>query len=259
MLNAGSLLYRYFRFKEKKLYALSDHIGCLSEANVRFLLRHNSFLNPKVIEVCPNSIEPLTVEKNADLVREIRLKYDIPLDKTVFIYGGNFGKPQGIDFIIKCLQSNESRTQAFFLLIGSGTEFNKLQKYFAEAKPKNALLLHELPKSDYDLLAQSSDVGLIFLDRRFTVPNFPSRLLSYMQATIAVLAATDVNTDIGKIIEFGEFGFWCESGNLSEFDHQVGKFNDLEGRKQMGINARNYLESHYTVKHTYEIIMKHFN
>ena len=60
------------------------------------------------------------------------------------------------------------------------------------------------------VLANSCDVGLIFLDKRFTIPNFPSRLLSYMQASMPVLAATDVNTDIGKVIEEGESDIGCE-------------------------------------------------
>ena len=36
---------------------------------------------------------------------EIRKKYKLPIDKTIFIYGGNLGKPQGIDFLVKCLES----------------------------------------------------------------------------------------------------------------------------------------------------------
>ena len=35
------LLYRYFRKKEKKLYEASDYIGCMSPANVKFVLEHN--------------------------------------------------------------------------------------------------------------------------------------------------------------------------------------------------------------------------
>ena len=41
---------------------------------------------------------------------------------------------------------------------------------------------------------------MIFLDHRFSIPNFPSRLLSYMQARVPVLAVTDPNTDIGDVI-----------------------------------------------------------
>ena len=73
-----------------------------------------------------------------------------------------------------------------------------------------------------------------------------------------VLAATDVSTDIGKVIEEGSFGFWCESGNIDDFNKNVKLLCNPELRKQMGINARQYLENNYTAKHSYEIIMKHF-
>ena len=44
-------------------------------------------------------------------------------------------------------------------------------------------------KEDYELMISACDVGLIFLDHRFTIPNFPSRLLAYMQAGLPVLQA----------------------------------------------------------------------
>lgn len=116
----------------------------------------------------------------------------------------------------------------------------------------------KLPKQDYEVLVNVCDVGLIFLDKRFTIPNFPSRILSYMQAGMPVLAATDVNTDIGDIIESGEFGYWCESSDAGEFNNKVQKLYDPELREKMGIKARQYLENHYTSKHSYEIIMRHF-
>ena len=72
-------------------------------------------------------------------------------------------------------------------------------------------LMKELPKEEYDQMIASCDVGMIFLDHRFTIPNFPSRLLNYMQVKLPVLAVTDPNTDVGKVIVDGEFGWWCES------------------------------------------------
>lgn len=35
------LIYKYFRKKEKKLYGISDRIGCMSEANCKYILSHN--------------------------------------------------------------------------------------------------------------------------------------------------------------------------------------------------------------------------
>lgn len=258
MFGKKSPIYWYFRNKERKLYKSSNHIGCMSQANVEFVLRNNPTIPSEMIEICPNSIEPLTIEKDNTKIMEIRNKYNIPHDKTIFIYGGNLGKPQGIDFLIECLESNKWNEQVYFAIAGSGTEYNKLKYFFDTHKPANAQLFQQLPKDDYELLANSCDVGLIFLDRRFTIPNFPSRLLSYMQASMPVLAATDVNTDIGKVIEEGQFGFWCESHNVEGFNQKLNQLCNENLRKQMGGNSRSYLESNYTAKHSYEIIMKHF-
>ena len=51
------LLYRYFRAKEKQLYAISDYIGCMSQANVDYVIKHNLEVDPTKVEICPNSIE----------------------------------------------------------------------------------------------------------------------------------------------------------------------------------------------------------
>jgi len=116
------LVYKFFRTKEKRLYALSDHIGCMSQANVNFVRQHNPELLPEMVEVCPNSIAPLTIEKDEEKIARIRNKYNIPLDKTIFIYGGNLGKPQGIDFLIECLKASKTNDQVYFVIAGSGTE-----------------------------------------------------------------------------------------------------------------------------------------
>jgi glycosyltransferase involved in cell wall biosynthesis len=258
MIKEKGILHKYFRNKEKKLYAVSDHIGCMSQVNVDYVVTHNPGIEASKVEVCPNSIEPIYDNSQAGDTKNIREKYDLPLSKTIFIYGGNLGKPQGIDFIINCLHANRNDEQAFFLIIGSGTEFNKLEKYFIDVKPQNAKLIQQLPREEYEQITNACDVGLIFLDHRFTIPNYPSRLLSYMQASIPVLAATDVNTDIGQTIEQGEFGYWCESNDVQGFTAKVQKLLDSELRKQMGSNARAYLENNFTAQHSYNIIMKHF-
>ncbi|GAB2324776.1 hypothetical protein IRB23M11_24040 [Alkalibacterium sp. m-11] len=36
-----------------------------------------------------------------------------------------------------------------------------------------------------------------------------------------VLATTDINTDIGEVIENGKFGYWCESGKQEDFNQLV--------------------------------------
>ena len=241
-----AVLYSYFRNKEKQLYALSDRIGCMSRANVDFVLKHNKDISPDRVEVFPNCIEPQDVSVSPEERVALRDKYGIPRDRKVFVYGGNLGKPQGIPFIIQCLKQLDGKTDAFLLIVGSGTEFGKLEEYFRTAKPKNMKLMSHLPKDDYDRMVAACDVGLIFLDDRFTIPNFPSRLLAYMQAGLPVIACTDPNTDIGQVAVDGGFGWWCRANDAEAFAKAVEEAcaADLSA---MAEKEGRYLLEHYTV------------
>lgn len=249
------VLYKYFRKKEKKLYALSDYIGCMSQANVDYLIRHNPQINPDRVEICPNCIEVQDMRLNDSERVQLRLKYGIPLEKTVFVYGGNLGKPQGISFLIDCLKTQLQNDQVFFLLVGNGTEFGKLQAFFDSENPQNMKLVKQLPKKDYDRMIAACDVGMIFLDYRFTIPNFPSRLLSYMQAGLPVLACTDINSDVGEVIVNGKFGWWCESNNFENFVNilQMIPYHDL---CNIGKHSYEYLIEHYSAEKIYKVFAK---
>lgn len=252
------IIYRIFRAKEKKLYRISDHIGCMSQANVNYILEHNPEIDPNIVEVCPNSVEVIDMSVEEEIRKDIRRTYKIPLDKKVFVYGGNLGKPQGIDFMIECLKSQEKNKEVFFLIVGDGTEFDKIEAYVHRDKPSNVRLMKRLPKEDYDKMVAACDVGMIFLDHRFTIPNFPSRLLSYMQAKIPVLAVTDPNTDIGKVIVDGGFGWWCESNSLKGVNKQLQYIlkADLSTFKRKEYCC---LKEHYSTDISYRIIMRAIN
>lgn len=259
LFSGNSLLYKYFRKKEENLYALSDHIGCMSQANIDYILDKNPRIDRDKIELCPNSIEVHDIYLSEEEKKSIRKKYGISEDKLLFIYGGNLGKAQGIPFLIECLQNLKENHDIFFLLVGAGTEFGKILKYIHEEKPDNVKLINAVPRDEFDLLTAGSDIGLIFLDHRFTIPNFPSRLLTYMQAGIPVLAATDKSSDIGKIITEGGFGWWCESNDVGNFAHLVKDcLSDRNNWSYKKNAARNYLKNHYAAETGYNIIIKHF-
>ncbi|MGH2087089.1 glycosyltransferase family 4 protein [Aerococcus urinaeequi] len=259
MIRKKSFIHAFFRRKERQLYKISDFIGTMSPANRDYILSNNPELNPASVEVCPNTITPINIDVSLEDKRALRKKYNIPISKVIYIYGGNLGKPQGIDYLIECLKKNEQNTEAFILIVGTGTEFKKLKSYFDKYKPQNAKLINELPKDEYDILANSADVGLIFLDERFTIPNFPSRLLSYLQAGIPIIAATDNSTDIGKIAVENRFGLWNLTSDIDSFINNMDILNDEKLRKEMGKNGNVFLKENYTSEQSYKIIMNTIN
>lgn len=249
------LLYNFFRAKEKKLYVLSDQIGCMSPANVRYVLEHNPEISADRVEVAPNSLELIEMEVSAD--KSVLDKYNLPSNKPIFIYGGNLGVPQGIPYLIKCLEANADREDCHFVVVGSGTYYQTLADWYATRKPKAVSVMEGLPKEDYDRLVQTCQVGLIFLDYRFTIPNFPSRLLSYLEYKMPVIACTDPNCDAGPIAEENGFGFYAPSNNVTAFTQAVNKVlaSDMI---VMGEKGYQFLKKNYLIENTYNQIMKHF-
>lgn len=258
MIKQNSILHKFFRKKEKKLYTVSDFIGCMSPANVKYIIDNNPETKPECVEVNPNSIEIHNVNKDKVSIEEIRKEHNLPLDRRIFIYGGNLGKPQGIDFLLETIEKCINIANAFFLIVGSGTEYLRVKKWVEAFDPKNAILLPGLPKDEYDNIIRACDVGLIFLDKRFTIPNYPSRLLSYLENSMPVITATDPVTDIGTIAEENGYGFYTISGDIERMKNHVSFFcQNPEKIEQMGQNGYNYLKNNYTVEHSYNIIMKH--
>lgn len=260
MFSTKSLFYKYFRNKEIQLYKSSDYIGCMSPANVDFLLKHNNYLNSEKIEICPNAIElniedsPVTEEDKAS----IRKEFNLPVDVPIFLYGGSLGRPQGVDYIVDCLKAVSNRKDCFFLMVGAGVEQYKIKDWIDENNPSNIRLLDYMDKESYDRLVKACDVGLIFLDFRFTIPNYPSRLLSYLEQRMPVVAATDDASDVGMIAEANGFGVKVPSNNIKVFVEAIeGYIQNQKNITEQGLRGYNFLLRNYQVDHCYSIITKH--
>ena len=248
------MLYKMFRKKEKELYSISDFIGCMSPANVRFVLEHNPEVKAEKVEIAPNSYD---VPSGDEETKSIREKYGLPTDKPIFIYGGNMGKPQGIPFLVECMRAVKDREDCHFVIVGDGTEYPKLEAFVNECRPKAVSVFRSLPKEDYDRLADACDVGLIFLDYRFTIPNYPSRLLPYLMSRKPIIACTDPNCDTGALAEQNGYGFYCPSNSVEAFVKTIVRMLASDIR-QMGENGYQFFLDNYTTEHTFKAIMNHF-
>ena len=143
-----------------------------------------------------------------------------------------------------------------FVIVGDGTEKDKL--FQALEHQENVLLFDWLPKEDYDTLVDACDVGMLFLYPRYTVPNIPSRLVSYLLSGLPVVACVDPANDIGSILSEHNCGVSMINGDTEGFRNAVIQMKDAGIRRQLGENSRKLFESDYTARRGYEIISAHF-
>ena len=252
----NSPIYWFFRNQEKKLYKVSSKIGCMSPRNISYLIEHNKYLNKDKFEIFRNTVAVSEkIEFSIEERNKIREKYGIKKDDVVAIFGGNFGKPQGLDFLLEIIDEYKYNKKIKFILIGRGTEKNRIFQTIRENDYKNVFTYDFVPRKDYENLTRTCDIGLIFLDKRFTIPNYPSKTLSYLECSLPIMAAIDKNTDYGKMLEKTNCGFWVENGNIKAFKN---KFDKLVGNKkmrlEMGKNGRNYFEKDCNVENSVKII-----
>lgn len=252
-----SPIFKFFKHKERKLYESADIIGCMSEANKQYIIHHNPCLIESKIELFPNTkkitddIEPVELE--------MRQKYSIPEDACVFLFGGNMGKPQYVDLLCRAIIDCKNDKGIYFLFVGRGTERYKLENTINSESITNAKVIENLPRDQYEQITKESDVGLIILDPRFTIPNYPSRILSYMEYAKPVIAATDKSTDLKDLIDKSKCGEWVWSGDKDKFVETIRSMSKSPSLKQIGSNGRTYLEGEFSLKRSVDILEKHFN
>lgn len=285
MLHKYSLPWWYLRYHELSTYKTADHIGCMSPWGVSYFIGHNPQIAASKVEECPNSIRPsrenglsaplpaqhgdaagmavqgdtgrMAVQGDAGRMA-VRNQYGIPGEACLFIFSGNLCVGHGLDFLTSAITELASFREAFFLIGGNGTEFESVKKELNRAGSRNALLYNWLPAEDFIRLLDASDVGLILL-HKYSEPQFPSRLLSYLDFGKAVLCAVNEYTDIGEIVESSGCGISVPHGDSERFVNAI-RYLSQNGtiRSEMGRKGHQLLLDRYTVSRSYDIIRRHY-
>lgn len=246
------LIYSVFRVHEKKLYASANIIGCMSEGNIEFVMNSNPETYKK-LRLLPNWGKLKHYEK-VDI--SIKDKYGLK-DKFILIYGGNMSVPQGLDNIVRLAEMIKDKKDVVILLIGKGTEKNRIKELVDSRHLSNIKIMDYMPSEDYEAILRVCDVGLISLNDRLKTPSIPSKTISYWNLKLPILAITDHVTDYGyNIIDKTESGLWSYVGDDEKL---LNNFNCLylseSTRKQMGENGYSYMIKECSVEKTYyEII-----
>ena len=246
-------LYWNFRRQEQKLYRVCDEIGCMSQGNIDYVRQHNPDVPAKKLHILENF---QAVETLVPAEEDLKTKYGVG-GKFVVIFGGNMGIPQKLENVIALAKACEKEyPNVAFLLVGKGVQQNKIRNLIRENGLKNTILHDFVPYNDYQRLVAQCDIGLISLNERFSIPNIPSKTLSYFNLALPVLASIDAATDYGKILDKAQAGLWSLAGDVSSLKANFDKlYRDADLRRKMGENGRRYLETHMTEKIAYTTII----
>lgn len=253
----NKLIYKFFKKSEKNMLLAYNKIFCMSSGNVKYMEENYSFLDRNNIELLKNwaKIKPLISEDKEN----IRKKYGYTVKDFIAVFGGNMGKPQKLENILELAHRLQEYKNIKFLFIGNGTEKERLEEIAKSKLLTNTQFFNQIPRLDYEILVSACDLGLVSLDERFTVPNFPSKTTDYFKLGLPIFASLDQcsSEDYGKFLTTeAKAGVYGQAGNINDLKQKfLLLYNDQNLRQKLGNNGRYYYENNLSVEKAYDTIM----
>ena len=152
-------------------------------------------------------VEPQPRSENS-LLAELGIK-----EKFVFLYAGNMGYPNDLESFIDCAEKLKSDERFHFIFLGSGVKRKWLETVVGEKKLVNISLLNPRPRSEQKIFLNACDVAIVSLVRKMWGVSMPSRTYNIMAAGKPILALTEENSEVAKIIEDDKAGWSVPPNN----------------------------------------------
>jgi colanic acid biosynthesis glycosyl transferase WcaI len=240
------ILIRFFERIERAAYSKADIVTVHSKSNKEFLIREKAVPSDKVVTL--HNWVDMKNDEQAVVSNEFRKRWGLE-DKFIFFFGGVMGPSQGLDLLIGAANMLKEIKDIVILLMGDGTEKERLQELARHHALGNMVFYPFVSKEDYQLLVKEVNVGLVCLTSKNKTPVVPGKILGYMAAGIPVLAFLNKESDGHQLIQDAKCGY-------SEVSDGVNKAADLmlqmyQGRdrlQQLGLNGYSFAAQHFSKK-----------
>ena len=248
------MLYRYLKRKELAQYSVADIIGVEASGNLSYFNQELPGNNYR-LEVLYNWLDTREQPTGSTGWRQ-KLGLE---GKVVFFYGGNIGVVQDMDNILRLAAGLRECHDMFFLLVGSGSEVQRLNAEIEKQDLRNIRILPPIPQQEYLQCLSEFDVGLISLDRGLKTHNFPGKLLGYVLCGKPILASVSSGNDLIEYLHHADAGIACTNGEDEKLRTAALLLaTNPEIRQRMGRNARALGKTTFSVGVAAEQILSHF-
>ncbi len=146
-----------------------------------------------------DSLTTLSAEEGA----AFRRKYHLD-DRFLVTYSGNMGVKQGLDVVLDAAALNRADDSTLFLLVGDGTDCDRIRRRAAQLKLPNLRFLPLLDEPDFRGLISASGVCLVTQQQSVSEVAFPSKIVTYLAAGRPIVASVNATSEVARVV--------CESG-----------------------------------------------
>ena len=229
----GSLIWKIGRRIENYTYKNADKIIVISESMKQNIL--DKGVPEEKIVVVSNWIDTeitKLVEKEENRLFE---EFNIPRDKFIVLYAGNFGKAQGADVVLDAAEKLKDNEDIQFVIFGGGAEFEKAKE--KSENLGNVIINPLLPVERVPEVYSLGDVAIITCKKGVGTSGMPSKTWSIMACNTPIIAAFDTDSELCQTIEKANAGVCVEPEDADKLANAILEMTD---KAQSFVGGREY-------------------
>jgi colanic acid biosynthesis glycosyl transferase WcaI len=181
-----------------------------------------------------------------------RRRHQIPPEVCIATYSGNLGAKQGLDILLEVAEKVADRPIKI-VICGDGARRVAMEEQVAERKLKNLLLLPLQDDQGYREMQVDTSVSLITQHKGTGQFFFPSKLLSAMVFSKAVLAVGDDSSELAHAMREAECGYVVSPDDVDGLAAALIDICSPEKQVVMGRNGKKWV-----AQFSFEVVHRNF-
>ena len=170
-------------------------------------------------------------------------------DKTVLLYAGAIGEPQGLDTLIEVCGALRDEPTFHCLIAGSGVAESRLRQHAKDNNLTNISFLGQWPIGGMARLMSIGDIHLVSLrSDPLAEVAMPSKLPAILACAKPVIAAA--LGDIARVIDRSGAGWTCHPGDSKQLETAIraALAAGRSGLQKAGLRGREAYEAEFAVE-----------
>ena len=243
----NSFLTKFIDFWNRWLYKYAAKIIVVGRDMQELVLAKSAGLNVPVVTI-PNWAELESVQPEPRGDNELLEQFGLS-GKFVFLYAGNMGHPNDLESIIRCAEMLKEHSSIHLIFLGTGAKRPWLEMEVQEKKLANVTILEPRPRTEQIIFLNACNVALVSLVDKMWGVSMPSRTYNILAAGKPILALTDANSELARVVEEDEIGWVVRPGDPDALLKAVlDIYDSRETLDKMGERARNSALTKYSVE-----------
>jgi len=243
-LREGSIAWKLGRALEMWAYRGATGIGVICEGMRQNLLAKG--VPGTKVKTFPNYIDPTFIQPIPREDNDFRAKHGISADAFLVMYSGSVSGKQGLETYIEAAVAFETDQKVVCCLAGEGANLNDLKTLAAARSMKRFIFLPIQQRETLAALFSAADVLVITQRKLVTDILFPGKLLYYMAAGTAILAAVNQESETGRFIREHQVGMVVPPEDASALAATLTWMREHpEQRREFGRNGRRVIETQF--------------